>query len=88
MEKYVYAVGIIVVFLVAALSLLRPRLTKSEQEFMSYVLDQAKLIRLPKEEICDFVSENFDQLKAEFSVNGPPTLSDESRLVKIIATRY
>lgn len=89
MEKVIIGLAILVVAVVCFVLLMRQkRFTKTEQDFMFYVHDQAKQIRLPKKEIHGFVSQNFEQLQVEFSINGPTVFNDVPRLIQAIVNRY
>lgn len=89
MGYFFYACIFVAVAAVVALLVRRMApLTPEERGFMAYVHDHAKRIRLSKAEIYDFVSENFPQFQAEFSVNGTPHFEDIPRLKKVIARRY
>lgn len=89
MESFVYGGLFAAVAAMAAVLVRRMApLTPEERGFMAYVHDHAKRIRLSKAEIYDFVSENFPQFQAEFSVNGTPHFEDIPRLKKVIARRY
>lgn len=89
MEKVIIGLAIVVLIVVGVVFLLRSRrLTESEQDFVSFVQDQAKMRNLTKEDMYRFVFEEFERLCILYAINGPLILNDVPRLQKIIIDTY